>query len=587
MTVFLPMCADILHAGHINIIKTAAEFGDLTVLLMTDEAMLKYKRKSYMNFNDRMYILKQLKQVNEILPCNGPEFYKEMVLKYKPDYFIHGDDWKTGIQSKSRVEVIEAIKTYNGNVIEPKYTKNISSTYFNNKINNDILYKKNIGLLLRGTLNDLKRTPNIIEREQGISENIINKIINGQEHDLNNINSLIEIMINEYPVMKSTLALDNDTSKDNMWLTKKEESLNSGKIIKRINKKDENVPYYNYMGLSSASISPFKPELIEQLVEVNDNSPTNPQVVMNKGHLMSQLTIFIGPVNFYYKIKDEIICSEMNTGDSCFIMPYVPHSFTSRNKTEYTAIVAVTFSGYVHNIKKDLLHYNVDELLNNVGDLRFPKTVILGKIDRLNDLYGYNFEKLNEILIRSNFNAENVKKTLSHDFEECDINILYEIANIFHVPKSEFEICKLEKKDEVVIKRFDEIVPICYSKMGKINKVYPIARSKHIIDIGGYIWHFNYEITKKTLYYNFLYNYGKETVEVNINKVNAFLEPGDSMTIKPYITVNYKPVNVGELAKIIIFKVPCPSNTEGVLKECSLFAREGLENINQNNDKWW
>lgn len=587
MIVFLPMCADIIHIGHIKILKFSEEYGKITVLLMTDEAMLKYKRKSYMKYDDRKNILKQFKNIYNIIPCEGPNTYKELVLKYKPNYFIHGDDWKTGPQSNGRMEVIKIMNAYGGKVIEPEYTKNISSTMFNQKLTNNISYKNNIGILLRGVINDLKRTPSIIEKELNINENIIDNIINGYEHDESNINSIIETMYYNYPVMKSHLSLDLDNSINNCWLMKKNDTLNSSRIINRINSNNYSKPYYNYMDLSTSAISPFKPELIEQLVEVKDNNPYNPLVVMNKGHLMSQLTLFIGPVNYYYTINNETICKEMNTGDSCFIMPYVPHSFTSRDLSQYTAIVAVTFSGYIHNVKKDILHYDINKILNNVGDLRNPKTVILGKIERFCDLTGYNLHKLKELLIKLNFNNEDINNTLSNNNESYNLNILYKIADILDIPRQEFDILKLEKEQEVTIKEFDENNVISYNESDTINKVYPIAKSKHITDIGGYIWHFNSNHTKENIYYSFIYNYGSESIIIKINNKDTLLESGDSITIKPYIVVNYSVINTNNIAKLIIFKVPCSSNTKGVLDEYMLFAREGIKNINCNNNKWW
>merc|ERR1712048_1037129 len=114
-----------------------------------------------------------------------------------------------------------------------------------------------------------------------------------------------------------------------------------------------------------AAVAPFKPELIEELVYVADNNPMNPLVVMNKGHLLTQYTYFIGPVNFYYEVQGKRICVPMKTGDSALITPYVPHSFTSRDqeKPDNAKIVAVTFSGSVQRELPHLLNLKSSRMI--------------------------------------------------------------------------------------------------------------------------------------------------------------------------------------------------------------------------------
>ena len=56
--------------------------------------------------------------------------YVENLNLVKPDYVVHGDDWKTGVQKKTRDRVIKVLKEWSGKLIEPKYTKNISSSFF-------------------------------------------------------------------------------------------------------------------------------------------------------------------------------------------------------------------------------------------------------------------------------------------------------------------------------------------------------------------------------------------------------------------------------------------------------------------------
>ena len=131
--VYVPMVADHIHHGHINIIKIAKEYGHVIVGLMTDKAAASYKRLPLLNFQQRLEIIKNINGVDEVISQDEFDFIP-YIKKYKPKYFVHGSDWKTGVQKKARERVIKEMKLLNGHVIEPEYTKDISSTLINNAI---------------------------------------------------------------------------------------------------------------------------------------------------------------------------------------------------------------------------------------------------------------------------------------------------------------------------------------------------------------------------------------------------------------------------------------------------------------------
>jgi len=132
-TAYVGMTGDILHEGHINILKTASKYGDVIVGLLTDKAIATYKRIPFLNYKNRELILKNLKFVNKVIPQNTLD-YSENLIRIKPDFVVHGNDWKTGIQKKTRDKVISVLRTWGGKLIEPEYTRNISSTILKNNI---------------------------------------------------------------------------------------------------------------------------------------------------------------------------------------------------------------------------------------------------------------------------------------------------------------------------------------------------------------------------------------------------------------------------------------------------------------------
>ena len=128
--VYVGMSADLIHPGHLSIIGVARELGDITVGLLTDEAIASYKRLPFMSYEQRKIVVENIRGVTNVIPQTTLD-YTQNLLDVKPDYVVHGDDWKDGIQSSVRDRVVEVLKQWGGELIEPKYTEGISSTRLN------------------------------------------------------------------------------------------------------------------------------------------------------------------------------------------------------------------------------------------------------------------------------------------------------------------------------------------------------------------------------------------------------------------------------------------------------------------------
>ena len=131
--VYVGLSVDIIHDGHINILKTANKLGDVIVGLLTDEAIASYKNIPHLDYKRRKIIIQNIKFVKKVIPQHTLSYVPNLNL-IKPDFVVHGNDWKTGIQKKTRSDVIKTLKKWSGKLVEPKYTKNISSTIIKNKI---------------------------------------------------------------------------------------------------------------------------------------------------------------------------------------------------------------------------------------------------------------------------------------------------------------------------------------------------------------------------------------------------------------------------------------------------------------------
>jgi len=131
--VYVGLSVDIIHEGHINILKTANKYGEVIVGLLTDEAIASYKNIPHLNYERRKIIIENIKFVKKVIPQKTLSYVQNLKL-IQPEFVVHGDDWKKGIQKKTRKDVIKILKQWGGKLIEPKYTENISSTKIKNMI---------------------------------------------------------------------------------------------------------------------------------------------------------------------------------------------------------------------------------------------------------------------------------------------------------------------------------------------------------------------------------------------------------------------------------------------------------------------
>lgn len=134
--VYVAMSADLIHPGHINILKIAKDYaskikGEVVVGLLTDKAIASYKRLPYMNYEQRKAVLESIALIDRVIPQDTLS-YEGNIRLLKPAFVIHGDDWKNGAQIKTRQNVLNTLAELGcGELIEPHYTQGISSTQLN------------------------------------------------------------------------------------------------------------------------------------------------------------------------------------------------------------------------------------------------------------------------------------------------------------------------------------------------------------------------------------------------------------------------------------------------------------------------
>lgn len=177
--VYVGMSADLIHPGHLNIINEAKKLGEVTVGLLTDKAIASYKRLPALTFDQREIIIKNIKGVDNVIAQETLDYVPNLQM-LKPDFVVHGDDWKDGVQKQTRQRVIDALKEWGGKLVEIKYTEGISSTQLNQSIKDagttpDVRMKKLKRLM------GVKPLLRIIEAHNGITGLIVENIFSKRD----------------------------------------------------------------------------------------------------------------------------------------------------------------------------------------------------------------------------------------------------------------------------------------------------------------------------------------------------------------------------------------------------------------------
>lgn len=171
--VYMAMSADIVHQGHLNVINEARNLGDVIVGLHTDDVIRGYWRNPIMKYDERKEVIENIKGVIEVIPQDTLDQVSN-ILKVRPEYVVHGDDWKEGQQKELRENVINALNTYGGKLIEVPYTKGVSIS----KLDQELM---EIGITPQMRMKSLKeliyskKPVRILEAHNGLTGLIVEK----------------------------------------------------------------------------------------------------------------------------------------------------------------------------------------------------------------------------------------------------------------------------------------------------------------------------------------------------------------------------------------------------------------------------
>jgi phosphoenolpyruvate phosphomutase len=129
-TVYIAMSADLITPSHVSIIKEARALGEVTIGLLTDSAVAGYQRLPYMPYEQRKVVIENLVGIKDVIPQETLDHVPNL-MKIKPDYVLHRHDWNTGVLRETRRRVIDTLKQWGGELVEPKHQAGVTSTSLN------------------------------------------------------------------------------------------------------------------------------------------------------------------------------------------------------------------------------------------------------------------------------------------------------------------------------------------------------------------------------------------------------------------------------------------------------------------------
>lgn len=186
--VYVCLCTDVIHEGHLNIINQARKHGNVIIGALSDEALIKYNRFPTIPLEERLKLYRQLDGIANVV-VQKSVMYDDIIREIHPDYVVHGDNWKKGAEAAIRQNVITLLSEYGGKLIEVPYTYNEKVK----KIDDQLKEKLSMPEYRRKRLRQLlKLTPvvKVMEAHSGITGLIVEKTVVEENGELNQFDAM-------------------------------------------------------------------------------------------------------------------------------------------------------------------------------------------------------------------------------------------------------------------------------------------------------------------------------------------------------------------------------------------------------------
>lgn len=459
-----------------------------------------------------------------------------------------------------------------------------------------------MGACLLSEANDLKRPLPIVAQELDVSLEKLERLLQG-DLEVSEALGVLRRMSEVYPVPLNDLWLEADDTNRGVCLCTAGASEASSRILHRPDRTGGRAPYYEYRDLVMSRCSQFRPEWIKGLRLVTSQDPLDPDVQLNNGHLMMQTTLCIGPMDFYYRDRHgRMHRQEMQTGDSNYISPFVPHSFARREESPDAIIIAVTYGGNVRRALPEFARVGARQVLCLAGDFRDPAEARRCVLQRHLEAECLTPELFVPVLVKSGISQERARDLLSG--AEASATELEAMARALTVRPSDLLVCPLDEGDEVVVTKAAESQ--AQARRLRTYTLAPLARTRHQPDLKT----FDMEVLDSARpgevlrcgLHTFVYHFGTEPVEMCWERrgqsESSVLRPGDSAYISPCVEHHFsvtvssaeRPNPNGAASglgrRLLLVRIPGHLTGE-TLAEFATFSAYGRERVGAETMQWY
>ena len=179
ISIYTCFCTDIIHEGHLNILREAKKYGEVIVGVLCDSEMVRYNRFPLKNLEERMAMVRAIPEVSQVV-VQKEIMYDKIIAELRPDYIIHGDNWQKEPMMRIRANVISNLAKYGGKLVEVPYTYNVDVKKADDRVFELLAMPENRRSRLRRLL-DIVPIVKTVEVHSGITGLIAEKTV--VEHD--------------------------------------------------------------------------------------------------------------------------------------------------------------------------------------------------------------------------------------------------------------------------------------------------------------------------------------------------------------------------------------------------------------------
>ena len=452
-------------------------------------------------------------------------------------------------------------------------------------------YLEQLGRRILAEANDLKRTPEALANDLGYELSVVESIINGTA-DLELVQTVLLKMCAKYPISLAHLWIEQDDTVQGVKIMRATDSKKSSRIFSRKNSSNKEADYYEYRDTVMSRSAAFKPEWIQPIRVVEDNDADNPNVAYNKGHFMHQCTFFIGEVNFYWETNGTKYCAEMNTGDSNYITPFVPHSFTSRNKNVLGVIIAVTFGGEVFNTLNEFTQIGAHGIEVMSDNLNTTIEAFRSRLERYMNVESLSKREIVNRLTQSGMTWDDATQIVSGEVLPSTKQIEL-VAKVLNLHKQDLFVSSIAPEELVIIKHSKEFECRPFPSSNDPDyQLKELVRTRHLPYLRGFDITVLGNSNEGRSYFchhlqEYIYNYGKVPVYLSwADNRTEIIQPGDTVYIQPMISHRFAIKETTRLGHLVVIRIP-GALTDSVINEFSRYPADRRARAIQETDKWF